>query len=306
MSFKSLFEMQGMLFGIMILGLLLKKAGIIREQDKELLSDLVIYVTLPCSILRSFEMDFDYEIFRNCMVILVVALGIQAGSYALSFVLYPGMEKRHKKVLQYATICSNAGILGNPIAESVFGPLGLLYASIYLIPQRIFMWSAGLTYFTESPDIKTLIKKIATHPCIIAVMAGLAVMISGITFPPVADMIIDNLASANTALSMLFIGSILAGVSFRSLWNRVTLYYSFIRLLLIPCLIYFFCRLFHLEEVVTGVAVVLAGMPAASVTAILASKYKCDAVFAAKNVVASTLLSMLTIPVWCIIIMFGK
>ena len=101
---------------------------------------------------------------------------------------------------------------------------------------------------------------------------------------------------------MLFIGSILAGVSFKSLWNRVTLYYSLIRLAFIPCLIYLFCLAFHVEPVVTGVSVVLAGMPAASVTAILAAKYKCDAVFAAKCVVSSTLLSMVTIPALCLMV----
>ena len=126
MDFTGLFEIQGMLFSIMILGLLLKKKGVIKEQSQELLTDLVVYVTLPCSIVRSFEIEFDHEILVNCLIILIVALGIQVGSYILSFILYPHMGERRKKVLQYATICSNAGILGNPIAESIFGPLGLL------------------------------------------------------------------------------------------------------------------------------------------------------------------------------------
>lgn len=309
MNFTSLFEMQGMLFSIMILGLLIKKHGIIKEQSQDLLTDLVIYVTLPCSIIRSFEMDFNHGILVNCLVILLVAVGIQVGSYLLSFILYPGMDETRKKVLQYATICSNAGILGNPIAESIFGSLGLLYASIYLIPQRIFMWSAGLTYFTTAPDRKTLIKKVMTHPCILAVAIGMVMMVTGVRLPPVAEQTVKTLASANTALSMLFIGSILAGVRFGALWNRVTIYYSLIRLAFIPFLIYLCCLGFQVEPVVTGVSVVLSGMPAASVTAILAAKYKCDAVFAAKNVVSSTLLSMITIPAWCLLLhshMIGK
>ena len=46
MDFTGLFEIQGMLFSIMILGLLLKKKGVIKEQSQELLTDLVVYVTL--------------------------------------------------------------------------------------------------------------------------------------------------------------------------------------------------------------------------------------------------------------------
>ena len=145
MDFNNLFIMQGMLFSLMLLGLYLRKIGMITDSNRELLTDLVVNVTLPCSIVKSFEMEFNGEILRSCLVIFLVAIGIQIGSFLLSYMLYPGVEEKHKKVLQYATICSNAGILGNPIAEGIFGPLGLMYASVYLIPQRTFMWSMGLT-----------------------------------------------------------------------------------------------------------------------------------------------------------------
>ena len=212
MNFENMFIMQGMLFLLLLVGLLLKKAGIVTDTNKGLLSSLVVNVTLPCSIVKSFEMEFDMEILKSCLAILIVALAIQVGAYILSLILYPNIESRHKKVLQYATICSNAGILGNPIAEGIYGSLGLLYASIYLIPQRIFMWSLGLAYFTECPDRKTLAKRVATHPCIIAAVIGLALMISQKQLPAVINQTVLSLANANTAVSMLFIGSVLAGV----------------------------------------------------------------------------------------------
>lgn len=300
MNFENLFTMQGMLFSLLLLGLLLRKIGMITDKNRELLTDLVINVTLPCSIIKSFEMEFSAEILRSCMVIFLVAMVIQLGSYALSFVLYPSMDRSRKKVLQYATICSNAGILGNPIAEGIFGALGLLYASVYLIPQRTFMWSLGLTYFTECPDKKQLVKKVATHPCIIAVALGLFLMVTQLRLPGFVDQTVRTLAGANTGVSMLFIGSILAGQSFRAMWTPLTAYYSFVRLLLVPFLTWLPCTLLGLDPLVTGVAVVLAGMPAASVTAILAAKYNCDEVFATKCVVSSTLLSMVTAPLWCL------
>lgn len=300
MNFENLFTMQGMLFSLLLLGLLLRKIGMITDKNRELLTDLVINVTLPCSIIKSFEMEFSAEILRSCMVIFLVAMVIQLGSYALSFVLYPSMDRSRKKVLQYATICSNAGILGNPIAEGIFGARGLLYASVYLIPQRTFMWSLGLTYFTECPDKKQLVKKVATHPCIIAVALGLFLMVTQLRLPGFVDQTVRTLAGANTGVSMLFIGSILAGQSFRAMWTPLTAYYSFVRLLLVPFLTWLPCTLLGLDPLVTGVAVVLAGMPAASVTAILAAKYNCDEVFATKCVVSSTLLSMVTAPLWCL------
>ena len=91
------------------------------------------------------------EILRSCLAILLVALAIQVGAYILSFLLYPGLEPKHRKVLQYATMCSNAGILGNPIAEGIYGALGLLYASIYLIPPENFHVVPGTHLFYRVP-----------------------------------------------------------------------------------------------------------------------------------------------------------
>lgn len=300
MNFQNLFEMQGMLFLLMILGAFLRWRKMVTDEGKALMTDLVIHVTLPCSIIKSFMMEFNAQILNSCLVIFIVAFAVQFGSMFVSYFLYPRVGDTRKKVLQYATICSNAGILGNPIAEGIFGPLGLLYASIYLIPQRVFMWSAGLTYFTECPDKKTLVKKVATHPCIIAVVLGMALMVFQISLPGVLDTTVRTIANANTAVSMMLIGTILAGVKLNTLFTRLTAYYSFVRLVFVPFLVYLFCRIAGVDQLVMGVSVVLSGMPAASVTAILAAKYHADEVFATKCVVFSTLLSMITVPLWCI------
>lgn len=300
-NFENLFEMQGMLFALMIVGAFLTWKGVIREEGQKLLTDLVMDVTLPCTIVKSFQMEFDREILESCLTILLVAAAIQAGTFFLSAVMYRRMkDRKHRKVLQYATICSNAGILGNPIAEGVFGSLGLLYASVYLIPQRIFMWSAGLTYFTESPSRKELAKKVLTHPCIIAVEIGLVLMITQIRLGGFVSASVNSLANSNTAVSMLLIGSFLAGVNLKTMFRKTYFYYGFIRLFLIPLLVYLPCAALRLDPVVTGVSTVLAAMPAASSSAILASKYQCDEVFASKCVVFTTLLSMITVPLWCL------
>lgn len=300
MDFSGLFEMQGMLFLVMILGLVLRRKGIVQESGKSLLTDLVINVTLPASILKSFQMEFNRQILSSCLVICVVAVLIQIGSYLLGMILYPGFPDNRKKVLQYATICSNAGILGNPIAEGIFGGLGLLYASIYVIPQRVFMWSVGLTYFTEAPDKKTLVRKVLSHPCIVSVLIGFVLMVWQIPLPGFFKLTVRTVANANTFLAMMLVGTILAEVPVRELPNKATIYYSFVRLVLVPLLVLAGCRLGQVDSLVTGVSVVLSGMPAASVTAVMASKYGKDEIFATKCVVLTTLLSMLTVPVWCI------
>lgn len=294
--------MQGMLFLLMIIGAILKKIGVITDVGKSVLADLVIYVTLPCSILTSFEIEFNTSIMKSSAMILIISCLVQAGCYVMNLFLYRGIDSKRKKVLLYATMTSNAGILGNPIAEGIFGSMGLFYASIYLIPQRAVMWSLGMTYFTEAPDRKTLVKKVCTHPCILAVFLGFTMMLLQLHLPTVLNATVKNLSHANTSISMIFVGTVLASAKLSSLADKTVCYYSAIRLGLIPALVLIGCRVFSVESLVTGVSVILAGMPAASVTAILASKYGGDDIFATRCVVFSTLLSMITVPLWCLLL----
>ena len=94
---------------------------------------------------------------------LVIALGIQIISYLLGLVLYRKEVNGRRMVLRYATICSNAGFMGNPVVEGIYGSQGLLYASVYLIPLRIFMWSAGLSCFTVASP-KDIVKNWSIIP----------------------------------------------------------------------------------------------------------------------------------------------
>ena len=302
MDFSGLFNMQIMLFLVMLLGVYLRKSGMINEDGKNMISNLVINVTLPASILKSFQMEMTQDIFLSCLEVTAVAILIQIGAFLLGRFLYNRYEDRRKKVLQYATICSNAGVLGNAIAEGIFGEMGLLYASIYVIPQRVFMWSVGLSYFTEAPDGRKLIKKVLTHPCIIAVILGFPVMIFQIPIPEFLSMTIRTVAGANTFLAMLLIGTILARVKVCEMADKDVWYYTAVRLILVPALVWAGCSLAGADSLVTGVCVVLSGMPAASTTAALASRYQEDEIFATKCVVFSTLMSMVSVPLWCMIL----
>lgn len=302
MNFTSLINLQGMLFLLVAAGVILKKKGILPGEAKTVLTDLVIDLILPCNIINSFLIEFNMNILKGFAVILVIATLIQFGCLFFANVLYKKEPDRRKKVLQYGTVCSNAGFMGNPIAEGVYGAEGLMYASIFLLPQRIVMWSAGVSYFTESPDRKTVIKKVMTHPCIVAVYIGLFLMITQISMPVFLEDTIRTIGNCTTTVSMVLIGTILAEVEPGSILDKGIVKYTFIRLLLIPFLVYAGCRLFHVDSLLTGVSVLLAGMPAGSTTAILAAKYDGDYIFATKCVVVTTLLSLVTIPLWCLVL----
>ncbi len=300
MNYNSLINLQGMLFLLVAAGIILRKKGILHEEAKAVLTDLVIYFILPCSIISSFLIEFNRKVLMEFAIILVIASLIQVVCLILANTLYKKEPDSRKKVLQYGTVCSNAGFMGNPIAEGVYGAQGLMFASIFLIPQRIVMWSAGVSYFTESPDRKTVIKKVLTHPCIIAVYIGVFFLVTQLKMPEFLENTIRGVGGCTTTVSMVLIGTILAEVKLKSMLDRGIVKYTIIRLFLIPFMVFIGCRLFSVDPMLSGVSILLAGMPAGSTTAILAAKYNGDYIFATKCVVVTTLLSLLTIPLWCI------
>lgn len=303
MGTPELISLQLRMFLIMLVGLFFRKRNLISERGKKDLTDLVIYLILPCNIVKSFLIEFNGDILRNFGLILLISILIQIFCAVLAKTLYRKTEGGHKPVLMYATVASNSGFLGNPIAEGVFGSMGLALASIYLIPQRIVMWSAGVSYFTEGTDRKQVVKRVVTHPCIVAVFLGLALMLAQVRLPSFLDAALKDIGNCNTAMSMLVIGTILADVKPREMLDKSLLLFSCLRLILIPLAVYAGCLLFRVDALVTGVSVLLAAMPAASTTAILAAKYEGDAVYASKCVVITTVLSLLATPVWSMILL---
>ena len=61
MSFSGLFQTQGMLFLTMLIGYICGKKGLADDNGKSLLTDLVLFVTLPASILKSFQIEFNHH-----------------------------------------------------------------------------------------------------------------------------------------------------------------------------------------------------------------------------------------------------
>lgn len=299
---QRLMTLQGMLFLLTGIGILIRKCRLLPAEAQGMLTDLILYVILPCNIALSFRIDINRELLQNLGVAFLVAWAVQAVAWTLSRVLYLKYPDGRKRVLQYATVCSNGGFMGNPISESVFGAMGLMYASVFLIPQRIVMWSAGITLFTQAPDKKTLFKKVITHPCIIAVIVGMFLMVFRPALPEFIEKTASSLGSCTTPLSMLMVGMILADVDdIKSMFSWEMIRYTLIRLVILPGIVFVGCKICRLDSLVTGVAVLMTAMPAACMTTILANKYHGDSMFASKCVVFSTAMTLVTLPMWCML-----
>ena len=300
MKLTDLFTLQGTLFAMMLVGAWLKRRGIIDENGKRCLSDLCINVVIPCNIFKSCLIELQPGIFKTCGLLLLSAVLLQALCLVLNRFLFNRYPDQQKKVLQYCTIVPMSGFLGNPIAEGLYSALGVLYTSIFLIPMRIIMWSVGTTYFVanEKMDRKKVLRNVLTHPCLVAIYLGLICMATQVHLPRVLTETVRYIGNCNSALTMFIVGTILADVKLLTIANRDTLLFGVLRLALLPAAAFGLGRLLGLDTVSLGVSVLMTGMPAGATAAIFAARYDSDAAFATKCVVMTTLLSMLTLPLW--------
>lgn len=296
--YETMANLMGMMFLLIMTGFMLRKFGLITDAGKKCITDVLLYAILPCNIIKAFTADLGSDRWKEFAVLLAVAIAVQVLALIICHFCYNRMNAGEKAVYQYATVCSNSGFLGNPVAESVFGSMGLLYASVFLIPQRVVMWTAGVSYFTRETDKRKAYKKILIHPSMVATYIGFIILIFHLTIPTPIYKAVVSLSNCTTAMTMMYVGTILVGVDFKALITKKQLYYNLIRLVIMPAIIWIGCRLLQIDPLITGVGVLLTSMPAGSTTSLLAAKYEADEESAAKCVVLSTLLSIIAIPVW--------
>lgn len=299
---ETLVTLQITIFLLVAVGFVLKRIHIVGPQGQKNINDMVIYVILPCNILRAFLDSPAEGSFLSYLEVLLISVFIQIFCVIYGKVVFRKETEGRQKCLRYGTICSNAGFLGNPIAEGVYGAEGLMLASIYLIPQRIMMWSSGLAVFSGTSDKKQTIKKVLTHPCILACILGIMFMLADIQLPPGLDGMVTALGNCNTAMSMMVIGMILADINVKDFWDKTVVKYTVHRLVVIPAAVYAVCRFLPLDRTAFGICVLLAAMPAGATTSILAEKYEMEPAFATKMVIFSTLLSLPTICIWSLLL----
>lgn len=298
--FQKMVALQAQLFLLLVVGFVCRKIKLIELSGRKTLSNLLINVILPCNIIASFtgSISVTPQFFTNCAVVLLISALTQVFAVLISKPLFRRFPLERKNIMTYAMICSNSSFIGLPLAEALFDNLGVMYTSIFQIPLRFQMWTSGLSLFARTKSTwKENLKKLALHPCIIAVFLGLGLMVFGLKVPGVLGSTVSALSRCTTPVSMLVIGSILADTDMKTAFAGPVLYCSFLRLIAFPLFLYAVLTPLQLDPTIVGINVLLGAVPAGNTTAILADKYDCDPKFASQIVFTSTLLSLITLPI---------
>ncbi len=326
-TFKLIYQV-GLLFLMMIPGILLKKCRLSTDGLGKGISSLVLYIAQPALIFLAYLRPYSKEVFYNCLWVFLFSVIAHAIFAAVALLCYRGAEDGYRRILRMTTIFSNAAFLGIPLINAVLGDEATLYASIYNITFNLVLWSLGVFICTIGRDtdadgeidslhhtgklmLRSLLKALC-HPVTIAAALGLVFFFLPIEnrVPALVLDAFSMLKGLVAPLSMVVIGLRLADMKWQGAFRDQYLYlFLILRHLALPLAVFGVFKAVSLLGIEIGytvkfVVLVMAAAPAASSATMFAERYDCDATYASRLVTVSTVLSIFTMPLFTILATF--
>ncbi len=312
----------GIMFLMMIPGIILKKCKLAPECFGKGLSNLVLYIAQPVLIFLAYVRPYDSKVLLNILYVFIFSIVAHIIFAVVAMKLFGKAPEGKRRMLRFATVFSNAAFMGIPLIGKVLGDGATIYASVYNITFNLFLWSFGVYLCTSEKDedgdgdidtpeerrknhplLKSL-QKAVLHPVTIAAFIGLFFFflpIDGyVTGLPLESL--TMLKDLVIPLSMMVIGLRLADIDFRGIFKDKSMYlFLVLRHLLLPAAVYAVMRLLSLTGIgitaeVMTVVLIMAAAPAASSATMFAERYDCDAAYVSKLVAVSTIISIATMP----------
>jgi len=254
---------------------------------------------LPSMIISAMQMDFNPNLLNDIISLIIISILMYFTTILIAF-LFKFFIKGDKDcgVYQYIIIFSNVGFMGYPVIKAVLGKEAIFFTAIFNLPFNFFVFTVGTYLLNKHNSEYTFSIKSIISPPIIGVLTGLSLFLLRIKLPLPIFNTLDMLGGITTPLSMIVIGGLLAASPIKETFINKKLYLvSFIRLLVVPSVVYLLLSLYIKNPLLLGVPVVISAMPAASNTAIMAKSYDANDQLASQAVFLTTLISIITIPI---------
>ena len=198
---------------IVAIGYLIKRLGIIKEENGDVIAKIIFNVTLPAVILK-FTSTIQFELSLLLLPLVNLAFGlIMAAIGILSFRKRPN----HLKGAMIMTMVGfNVAHFFFPLVEGIWGAAGMQY--IALVDAGNAFTIFVLCYIIASiyspknheegvkTDLKFILKRLIKSAPLMSYVVALTINFSGITIPIIFSELIDVFARANTALALLLLG----------------------------------------------------------------------------------------------------
>ena len=300
MDIMVVFQTMLKLFLLLILGFVLFKCHIFDEYTNKKISALIVNVASPMLIISSIA---GVEGNDKSIVFLMIGAGIlmYIGFIILGKIInriFP-FPKKDWPVYECMVVFANTGFMGYPVLLDVFGQEAVFYASLIHMAFNFFVYTYAILCLTKSDDseFKLNFKQLLT-PGIVLIFIGILIYLFDMQLPSVLMDTINSIGSLTAPLSMMMIGSSLAVYPIKDSFTDWRSYvFAFVRLIIVPFMTIIVCRLLHINPYYANITIITNAMPVGSMVLMLATQYNANVKIVTKNIVVSTLLSVITIPI---------
>ena len=293
--FDTFLEMLVILFGI-AMGYAANKARILGGEVDQKLSKLLLNVTMPCLFLGSAASGDSLPTGGAMADLLWVALIFYVLQLVLAvlFARIIGGTAGQMGVWRYGLNFSNTVFIGYPVLMALFGKEILIRAMVFVLPANLITYTLGPLMLTGAKRFRW--QQLVT-PCVLASVAALVIALARIPVPAMAGKCLNFVGDITVPLSLLVVGSLLAGMPVGRIFGSVRLWVlAGFRLLVLPVLLWLILSRTGLDPVSADMAVILMAMPVAVNGALVCIEFGGDADCMAQSIFLTTVASIFTIP----------
>ena len=292
------------LYIFIFLGWLFGKLKPENAQGSKLLSFLLVNLLLPSKVFSTFAHSFTTTYLKENYVTFFISTAILILLMLLAIPLAALLSKKkyEKNVYKYSFVVANYSYMGYSLIENSLGETALTNMITYCIPFAIYTYTIGYVMLAGKGSF---IKKLL-NPMTISIVLGCFFGLVEIPVPGVFDTVLSTASACVGPISMLLVGLVISSFSKKQLLpNKETWIFVSLRLVAIPALVFGICKLIMLVCEVPAVypyAVIAACMPCGLNTVVFPRLVGEDCSQGAKMVFYSHALSIITIPLWLMIL----
>ena len=282
------------MFTLIGIGYLFFKKKMITVQGSSDMGKILLYLVIPTVIISSFWVERTQSKTTELFYSILLSFIAMLVSVGISYFFFGKKDG----IASFSSAFSNAGFIGIPLVTAVVGSEGAFFIAMMIVMINALQWTIGVYMISKDKNAMN-IKAILTNPIVISVVIGMCLYFLNIPQPEIITSLFSTIKGINTALAMLVSGAYLAQSDLlKMLTNKQTYLVSFVRLLVIPCVI---LALFYLLPFGTLniklTLVIAAACPVGSNVAIFAQQYNKNYTEAIEQVCMSTLLCLITLPI---------
>jgi predicted permease len=260
------------------------------------LTDLVFFIFSPALVFTGLStVELGGAAVGRIAVVTIGVFALNA-VIGLAWSRFRASPPSTRSSIAIASAVPNQGNMGLPISRLAFGQPGLEIATVLftfgVVLNASVAVALGKLALGEHTRREVLLAPLR-YPTIYAAVAGVAVNMLDVDLPNVASESLSTLAAAAIPCMLIVLGLSFHVPKLDDLHDPI--FVSINRLLLGPILAWGIALAMGLEGTVRDVTIMMAGMPVAVNTTILAAQLRADVPLAVRLVVVSTLLSTVTL-----------